>query len=76
MNFKILSLLALAVIPALAQDRWQVGLGFNSLDQDRQDYLGTDALTNFKREGRTVPSVQVGYRAAEFAKSDLTVSAE
>lgn len=81
MNLKILPLLALAAFPVLAQDKWQVALGFNHLDQDRQDYAGTNlaganSLINFKRESRTVPSVLVGYRIKDFAKSDLTLSGE
>jgi hypothetical protein len=40
------------------------------------DYVTSNSLTSFKREGETAPSLQVSYRVKEYAHSDLTLTGE
>jgi hypothetical protein len=76
MNFKVIPLLALATLPALANEKWQVGLGFNHTDAVQQDYVANTSLTRCRQESETAPSLQAGYRFKEYAHSDLTVTGE
>ena len=76
MNFRTLPLLALLAVPALAEERWQAGLGLNLVDSESVTYSNTATSARFSREGKAVPSVHVGYRVLEFADSDLSVTGE
>ena len=76
MKFKILPLLVLAALPAMAQERWQVGIGFNGWTSTREDYASANTLVNFKKNSRVVPGLQAGYTFKHFTGSDLSATAE
>lgn len=77
MFFKSLPLLALAAIPSLAQERWQVGLGLNNQLDSEVRYEGPDqAFLKANRKEGLNPSLQVGYRFWDFSRSDLSVNGE
>jgi hypothetical protein len=76
MKLKTLPLLALLALPAAAQERWQIGLGANFQDSTRF----TGAIGNqeyaVKRRATWAPALQLGYRAWDFGKHDVTFTGE
>ena len=76
MRIITLPLLTLTTLPALAQDRWQVCLGLDSQPEQSVSYRLDQTYARFEQEARVAPSLQVGYRFLELAKSDLSLTAE
>ncbi len=76
MRIITLPLLTLTPLPALAQDRWQVCLGLDSQPEQSVSYRLDQTYARFEQEARVAPSLQVGYRFLELAKSDLSLTAE
>jgi hypothetical protein len=73
MKIKMLPLLVLMALPAMAQERWQVGLGINGWESSREDDQGSNSLYNLKRDARIIPGLQAGYSFKPFSGSDLSV---
>jgi hypothetical protein len=72
-------MLGMLALPALAQDRWQVGVGlnFNPAETVKYEGSGTNAVfMDLKRADKWVPAIHAGYRVYDFAHSDLSVTAE
>ena len=76
MNFKMLPLLALINLPAAAQDRWQINLGWDHLAEAKETDSDAATMVLAKRSDGRLASLQVGYRFADFPASDLSVTAE
>ena len=78
LKVKVLPMIALLAVPALAQERWNIGLGLNDI-ASKATHLTNDPGTvnvHLKREAKTVPAIHAGYRFHEFAKSDLSFTGE
>jgi hypothetical protein len=72
MKSRLLTLLALLALPAVASDNWQVGLGLNFQDSTNLSTAGMQ----FRHGAKFTPSLLAGYRLVEFGKNDLTVTGE
>ena len=78
LEMKVIPVIALLAVPALAQERWNFGLGLNETASEAS-YLSNDPGTvtvHLKRERKTVPAIHAGYRFHDFASSDLSFTGE
>jgi len=79
---RILPLIALLAVPALAQERWEVGLGANFNPSETATYSAVSASNQasasvaIKRASKVAPAIHVGYRIFDFNHSDLSVTGE
>ncbi len=85
LKMKVLPLVALLAVPALAQERWQVGLGANFNPSETATLTTLSTLTapsvgsvsvDMKRAGKAAPAIHAGYRIFDFTYSDLSVTGE
>lgn len=72
----LLALPALAQAP-LAQERWQVGFGFNGRQGSEVEYQnGANQFLRFKPKAGYAPTLQVGCRVLDLDHSHLTLTGE
>lgn len=79
MNYKIVPLLALAALPALAQENFQLGLGINYLFGNRSvNVTSTDGtpLGSITREKNPTAAAEAGYRFWNQGPNHLAAMAE
>jgi len=72
-------MLGMLALPAVAQDRWQIGAGlsFHPSETTKYEVSGNrSAFMHVKREDKWVPTIHAGYRFYDFSHSDLSVTGE
>lgn len=72
-------MLCMLALPALAQDRWQIGAGLSFHPAETVTYSASGIITvsgDVKRAEKWVPTIHAGYRFYDFEHSDLSVTGE
>jgi hypothetical protein len=69
-------MIALLAVPALAQERWQVGLGLNASSGVTITGHSRQLSSRVERKAKAATALHAGYRLHDLGASDLSVTGE